>query len=69
MTKKMLPEEAAQRLGTSAAFVRKCLRDGRYPFGAATKMPGSTRWTYNISRELFELYATGKLGNQAIYQP
>ena len=68
-SKKMLPQEAANRLGTSVEFVRKCLRDGRYPFGTATKLPGSSRWTYAINRDLFELYAAGKLGNQAIYQP
>lgn len=59
--KKITVEEAARELGTSTKFLRKCLRDGgRYPFGQATIMPGSSRWTYTINESLFRMYLAGK---------
>ena len=58
---RMSPEEAAARMGCSPMYVRMSLRAGRLPFGSATRYPGSTRWTYYINRQRFELWAAGKL--------
>lgn len=66
---RMLPEEAAERMGCTAVFVRMSLRNGTLPFGNAVKFPGSTRWTYHISRERFEAWEAGKLAMGKSYQP
>lgn len=66
---RMLPEEAADRMGCSANYVRKSLRAGTLPFGNATKYPGSTRWTYYISRQLFDAWEEGRLVAGKTYQP
>ena len=66
---RMLPEEAADRMGCSATYVRQGLRAGKFPFGNATKYPGSTRWTYYISRQLFDAWEEGRLVAGKTYQP
>lgn len=50
----MKVEEAARRLNKSQEFVRMGLQLGRLPFGTAVKT--SSKWSYYISRKLFEDY-------------
>lgn len=50
--KKMTVEEAAKLMGASAQFVRMALRDRRFEWGTAVKMPGG-RWSYYINEKKF----------------
>lgn len=69
MKKKMLPSEAARRMGCSTEHVRKSLIAGSLPFGNASKTPGSSRWTYYINAELFGQWEAGKLTTPRTIQP
>lgn len=46
-------EVAAKLMGVSREWLYQGLRDGRFPFGYAVKMKGSSRWTPWISRIRF----------------
>lgn len=48
--------DVAARLNKSQQFVRLCLQRGLFPFGTATKLPGSNRWNYVIFPEKFREY-------------
>lgn len=50
------PAEAAEVLGVSAQFIRVAMQQGILKIGVAIKMPGSTRWTYQISPKLLGDY-------------
>lgn len=52
MNRNISVEEAARIMGASAQFVRMGLRDQRFPFGYAVKMPGG-RWSYYINEKKF----------------
>ena len=52
----MTIHEVAKALGKSPQFVRICLQRGLLPFGTATKLPNSTRWTYVIFPEKVKEY-------------
>ena len=45
--------DVARTLGISTQAVRIFLQQGKFPFGAATKMPGSTQWMYIIFPKKF----------------
>ena len=47
-------ERAAAIMGVSPQTVRVGLQKGVFPFGAAVKMPGSSRFTYVIYTAEFE---------------
>lgn len=47
-------ERAAEIMGVSPQTVRVGLQKGVFPFGAAVKMPGSSRFTYIIYTAEFE---------------
>lgn len=47
-------ERAAEIMGVSPQTVRVGLQKGVFPFGAAVKMPGSSRFTYVIYTAEFE---------------
>lgn len=47
-------ERAAAVMGVSPQTVRVGLQKGIFPFGAAVKMPGSSRYTYVIYTAEFE---------------
>ena len=49
---KMSVSEAAEALGCSEAFIRKGLRQGRFPWGYAVR--NGKRWSYFISKERFK---------------
>lgn len=51
--------EAAARMGVTPMFLRIGLREGKFPFGTAVRMPGG-RWSYYINRQRFELYMAGE---------
>ncbi|MFQ8599962.1 MAG: hypothetical protein ACLSAP_04805 [Oscillospiraceae bacterium] len=57
--RKITVAEVARRMGKAETYVRACLIDGRLPFGAAVKRPGSTKWSFHIPREAFEQYMRG----------
>lgn len=44
----MRVEDVAKKLGKSPQYIRICLQRGLLPFGTATKMPHSSRYTYVI---------------------
>lgn len=48
--------DVAKKLGKSPQFVRICLQRGLLPFGTATKLPNSSRWTYVIFPEKVKEY-------------
>lgn len=50
----MTIEQAAEIMGVSPQTVRVGLQKGVFPFGAALKMPGSSRYTYVIYKAEFE---------------
>ena len=54
MCKQIGIEEAAAIIGVSPQTVRVGLQKGVFPFGAAFKIPGSTRYTYVIYPAEFE---------------
>lgn len=45
------PAEAAEILGVSPQFIRVAMQMGQLPIGIAIKLPGSSEYTYQISRE------------------
>lgn len=49
-------ERAAEIMGVSPQTLRVGLQKGVFPFGAAIKMPGSSRFTYVIFNKKFEEY-------------
>ena len=49
-------EQAADKLGKSPQVIRIMLQRGLLPFGAATKMPESSIYTYVIFPEKFKEY-------------
>jgi hypothetical protein len=51
-------DEAARRMGVTPMFLRIGLREGKFPFGTAVRMPGG-RWSYYINATRFERYLTG----------
>lgn len=53
---KITVAEAARRLGKSPLFVRECLKRGLLPIGTAIQLPGSSKWTFHISRKLLAEY-------------
>lgn len=62
----MTVEEAAKRLGKTAAWVRIALQQNRVPFGTAAKMPGG-EWSYDIREGAVELYERyGLFGSMAV---
>lgn len=50
--------EAAARMGVTPMFLRIGLREGKFPFGTAVRMPGG-RWSYYINATRFERYLAG----------
>lgn len=48
--------EVAKALGKSPQVIRICLQRGLLPFGTATKLPNSSRWTYVIFPEKVKEY-------------
>lgn len=61
MSEAITIERAAAVMGVSQQTVRVGLQKGVFPFGAAVKMPGSTRYTYVIYTAEFErLYGEEK---------
>lgn len=52
--------DVAARLNKSQQYIRICLQRGLFPFGTATKLPGSNRWNYVIFPAKFEEYVGGK---------
>lgn len=48
--------EVAKALGKSPQFIRICLQRGLLPFGTATKLPNSSRWSYVIFPEKLKEY-------------
>ena len=50
--------EAARLMGVTPMFLRIGLREGKFPFGTAVRMPGG-RWSYYINATRFERYLTG----------
>lgn len=52
MNKKLTVIDAARIMGASPQFVRMGLRDRRFSFGYAVKMPGG-RWSYYINEKKF----------------
>lgn len=56
----MTVEEVAERIGKNPQFIREMLKQERFPFGGAVKMPGG-RWSYYINRTRFEKYMRGEL--------
>ena len=48
--------EVAKALGKSPQFIRICLQRGLLPFGTATKLPNSSRWSYVIFPEKVKEY-------------
>lgn len=53
---KITPKAAGKALGISEQAVRIFLQQGKLPFGAAVKMPGSSVWTYVIYPKKFAEY-------------
>jgi len=49
----MTVQEAAKILKRTERVIMEGLRQDRYPFGIAVKMP-SGQWTYQIPRQAFE---------------
>lgn len=49
-------EDVAKKLGKSPQYIRICLQRGLLPFGTATKMPKSNRYTYVIFPEKVKEY-------------
>lgn len=50
--------EAARLMGVTPMFLRIGLREGKFPFGTAVRMPGG-RWSYYINATRFERYLAG----------
>ena len=54
-------QRVARIMGVSEQTVRVGLQQGIFDFGAAIKLPNSTRYTYTIYPEkFFELYGKGQ---------
>jgi len=51
-------EQAAAKMGVTPMFLRIGLREGKFPFGTAVRMPGG-RWSYYINATRFERYLAG----------
>ena len=51
--------EVAQKMNVSEQFVRVGLQQNKFPWGFSVKM--STKWTYYIDKERFELWKSGKI--------
>lgn len=52
---------AAKYLGSSPDTIKRALKDGRAPFGFASKNPEKNYYTYQISPERLIRYQTGEL--------
>lgn len=62
MAERISIERAAEIMGVSPQTVRVGIQKGVFTFGAAVKMPGSSRYTYVIYPAVFEqLYGEVKL--------
>ena len=48
--------DVARQLNKGEQYIRICLQRGLFPFGTATKIPGSSRWNYVIFPEKFREY-------------
>lgn len=49
-------EEVAKLMNKSPQFIRVCLQRGLLPFGTATKMPNSNKYTYVIFENKLKEY-------------
>ena len=58
MSSRISVVEAARLMGVTPMFLRIGLREGKFPFGTAVRMPGG-RWSYYINATRFERYLTG----------
>ena len=56
MPKKITVQTAARLMGKSTLFVREGMRRGDLPIGVASKLPGSSKWTFYISPPLLAEY-------------
>lgn len=56
MENRLKVKDVARLMNVSEQFVRACLQDKVFPFGYATKINGSSRWTYYISPTKFQEY-------------
>lgn len=54
MAERISIERAAEIMGVSQQTVRVGIQKGVFTFGAAVKMPGSSRYTYVIYTKEFE---------------
>ncbi len=54
---------AAQLLDKNEVFIRQTMKDGRCPFGIATKT-GEKNWDFHISPGMLKAYVTGTMSIQ-----
>lgn len=61
MVQPLTVEDAAAIMGVAPQTLRVGLQKGVFPFGAALRMPGSSRYTYVIyTGEFMRLYGTAE---------
>lgn len=60
MEERITIAEAAARMHCGLQFVRIALQRGRYEWGIAEKMPGSSQYTYYINKAMFEKWLKGE---------
>lgn len=61
---KITVAEAARRMGKSPLFVREAMKAGLLPIGTAIQLPGSSKWTFHISRKLLAEYLGEEIQNE-----